>query len=231
MTLDNQGLFINNKMEDNLIQDPNLITVANTGNSLTHIATIDNNLVLPVTGTNIASNTLGNSNSIISLHQQNNISKPTTLLQTVKTSLPPQNTSNRSSTKNLTVNHTKRSINGANTNKPTKKHCSKACINCKRAHLACDTSRPCKRCVSQGRTDCVSVEHKKRGRPKCSPDKKAANALEKKKANAKNANTNANANNNNNNNDNNNNNTDSSNSTANTETSTSVTTSSSTSVN
>ncbi|ORZ24232.1 hypothetical protein BCR42DRAFT_402489 [Absidia repens] len=42
-----------------------------------------------------------------------------------------------------------------------------ACSNCKKAHLACDVSRPCKRCISLGKTDtCVDIEHKKRGRPK-----------------------------------------------------------------
>lgn len=51
-------------------------------------------------------------------------------------------------------------------NKP-KKPVFKACVNCKKAHLACDTSRPCKRCVHLGKTaTCVDVEHKKRGRPK-----------------------------------------------------------------
>ncbi|KAF9974008.1 hypothetical protein BGZ73_002705 [Actinomortierella ambigua] len=51
--------------------------------------------------------------------------------------------------------------------KPNKVHVPSACINCKKAHLACDISRPCKRCVSVGKDDtCRDVEHKKRGRPK-----------------------------------------------------------------
>ncbi|KAF9116908.1 hypothetical protein BGX27_008992 [Mortierella sp. AM989] len=51
--------------------------------------------------------------------------------------------------------------------KSTKAHVPSACINCKKAHLACDLSRPCKRCVSVGKDDtCRDVEHKKRGRPK-----------------------------------------------------------------
>ncbi|KAG1455679.1 hypothetical protein G6F46_008014 [Rhizopus delemar] len=42
-----------------------------------------------------------------------------------------------------------------------------ACIHCKVAHLACDVSRPCKRCVSLNKADtCQDVLHKKRGRPK-----------------------------------------------------------------
>ncbi|KAF9988267.1 hypothetical protein BGZ75_009748 [Mortierella antarctica] len=48
-----------------------------------------------------------------------------------------------------------------------KAHVPSACINCKKAHLACDLSRPCKRCISVGKDDsCRDVEHKKRGRPK-----------------------------------------------------------------
>ncbi|KAF9996377.1 hypothetical protein BGZ79_009875 [Entomortierella chlamydospora] len=51
--------------------------------------------------------------------------------------------------------------------KSTKAHVPSACINCKKAHLACDLSRPCKRCISVGKDDtCRDVEHKKRGRPK-----------------------------------------------------------------
>jgi hypothetical protein len=52
------------------------------------------------------------------------------------------------------------------------KHVCRACVHCKRAHLACDNQRPCRRCVHLGKTDCVDVEHKRRGRPKSTPDKK-----------------------------------------------------------
>ncbi|KAI9492850.1 hypothetical protein BDB00DRAFT_788493 [Zychaea mexicana] len=49
----------------------------------------------------------------------------------------------------------------------SKSHVPTACVNCKKAHLACDLSRPCKRCVSMGKTDsCYDIQHKKRGRPK-----------------------------------------------------------------
>ncbi|RKP09502.1 hypothetical protein THASP1DRAFT_28707 [Thamnocephalis sphaerospora] len=49
----------------------------------------------------------------------------------------------------------------------TKTHVASACFNCKKAHLACDVSRPCRRCVTMGKTDtCYDVQHKKRGRPK-----------------------------------------------------------------
>jgi hypothetical protein len=52
--------------------------------------------------------------------------------------------------------------------KPQKrsKHVEKACVHCKKAHLGCDHSRPCKRCIHLGKEDCVDVEHKKRGRPR-----------------------------------------------------------------
>ncbi|KAK4685421.1 hypothetical protein P7C73_g4733, partial [Tremellales sp. Uapishka_1] len=48
-----------------------------------------------------------------------------------------------------------------------KANVSAACGPCKRAHLACDIARPCKRCVNMGKEDqCEDVPHKKRGRPK-----------------------------------------------------------------
>ncbi|KAL9542133.1 hypothetical protein MBANPS3_008769 [Mucor bainieri] len=58
--------------------------------------------------------------------------------------------------------------------KPTKTtHVPTACINCKKAHLACDLSRPCKRCSSLGKSDsCIDIKHKKRGRPKLTTVKK-----------------------------------------------------------
>nr|ODN91762.1 hypothetical protein L203_01013 [Cryptococcus depauperatus CBS 7841] len=48
-----------------------------------------------------------------------------------------------------------------------KANVSSACAPCKKAHLACDVARPCKRCVNMGKEDqCADVPHKKRGRPK-----------------------------------------------------------------
>ena len=44
------------------------------------------------------------------------------------------------------------------------RHVARACQHCKKAHLACDEQRPCKRCVRLGKTDCRDVEHKRRGR-------------------------------------------------------------------
>jgi hypothetical protein len=52
------------------------------------------------------------------------------------------------------------------------KHVRRACVHCKKAHLACDEGRPCRRCLHLGKTDCVDVEHKRRGRPRTSPEKK-----------------------------------------------------------
>ncbi|ORX51958.1 hypothetical protein DM01DRAFT_1408421 [Hesseltinella vesiculosa] len=54
--------------------------------------------------------------------------------------------------------------------KSNKPHVRTACSNCKKAHLACDTARPCKRCISVGKSDsCYDIQHKKRGRPKLRP--------------------------------------------------------------
>ncbi|KAJ2959915.1 hypothetical protein NQZ79_g4690 [Umbelopsis isabellina] len=51
--------------------------------------------------------------------------------------------------------------------RPSKAHVPSACINCKKAHLACDLNRPCNRCITMNKTDtCVDVQQKKRGRPK-----------------------------------------------------------------
>lgn len=48
-----------------------------------------------------------------------------------------------------------------------KAHVASACVNCKKAHLACDAQRPCPRCVSIGKADqCFDVAHKRRGRPR-----------------------------------------------------------------
>ena len=67
-----------------------------------------------------------------------------------------------------------------------KAHVASACMNCKRAHLSCDTQRPCTRCVTSGKQvripgragmkrcsllilaqdTCFDVPHKKRGRPR-----------------------------------------------------------------
>jgi hypothetical protein len=61
-------------------------------------------------------------------------------------------------------------ISPRTTRKP-KAHVASACVNCKKKHLRCDSSRPCRRCVQSGKEEsCVDVEHKKRGRPPLKPE-------------------------------------------------------------
>ncbi|PWN20996.1 hypothetical protein BCV69DRAFT_180995 [Microstroma glucosiphilum] len=63
----------------------------------------------------------------------------------------------------------------ASNRKGAKAHVSSACLNCKRAHLACDAERPCRRCSKLGKTaTCVDVQHKKRGRPRLKEREAAA---------------------------------------------------------
>ncbi|KAL9104557.1 MAG: hypothetical protein Q9163_000531 [Psora crenata] len=51
--------------------------------------------------------------------------------------------------------------------KRAKAHVPSACVNCKKKHLACETKRPCNRCIQNGKeSSCVDVQHKKRGRPR-----------------------------------------------------------------
>ncbi|MCJ1275734.1 hypothetical protein MMC21_003537 [Puttea exsequens] len=48
-----------------------------------------------------------------------------------------------------------------------KAHVPSACVNCKKKHLACETKRPCNRCIHTGKeSSCIDVQHKKRGRPR-----------------------------------------------------------------
>ncbi|TPX32503.1 hypothetical protein SmJEL517_g04400 [Synchytrium microbalum] len=56
-------------------------------------------------------------------------------------------------------------MTAAEMKKAQRKNIPNACTNCKRAHLACDLSRPCNRCASMGR-DCTDAVHKRRGRPR-----------------------------------------------------------------
>ncbi|VUC24814.1 unnamed protein product [Clonostachys rosea] len=55
-----------------------------------------------------------------------------------------------------------------------KGHVASACVPCKKAHLRCDSQRPCSRCISNGKEDsCHDVVHKKRGRPRLRDDREA----------------------------------------------------------
>ncbi|KAG2194973.1 hypothetical protein INT47_002829 [Mucor saturninus] len=74
-----------------------------------------------------------------------------------------------------TVNHTR--AHTITKKKPVKaNHVPTACLNCKKAHLGCDLSRPCKRCSALGKCDtCIDIKHKKRGRPKLAVSSKKTN--------------------------------------------------------
>jgi len=41
-------------------------------------------------------------------------------------------------------------------------YAKRACNNCRNSHTACDSGRPCKRCVQLGLTDCQDAERKKK---------------------------------------------------------------------
>ncbi|CAO3613101.1 unnamed protein product [Mucor hiemalis] len=80
-----------------------------------------------------------------------------------------------SSSNKITLNKVANSSSASVTKKKPSKttHVPTACINCKKAHLACDLSRPCKRCTALDKCDtCVDIKHKKRGRPKLTATKK-----------------------------------------------------------
>lgn len=42
-------------------------------------------------------------------------------------------------------------LRGARSSRRGKTHVQKACVNCKKAHLSCDSQRPCARCVGSGK--------------------------------------------------------------------------------
>ncbi|ETW80605.1 hypothetical protein HETIRDRAFT_245864, partial [Heterobasidion irregulare TC 32-1] len=45
-----------------------------------------------------------------------------------------------------------------------KKKASRACVHCQKAHLTCDDSRPCQRCVKRGIADTCTEGHRKRAK-------------------------------------------------------------------
>ncbi|KAJ7072149.1 hypothetical protein C8F01DRAFT_1102747 [Mycena amicta] len=47
---------------------------------------------------------------------------------------------------------------------PKKKKASRACVHCQKAHLTCDDSRPCQRCVKRGIADSCSEGHRKKAK-------------------------------------------------------------------
>jgi len=61
-------------------------------------------------------------------------------------------------------------VNGQKIGKKRRSHVTKACINCQKAHVSCNTlykARPCKRCLERGKI-CEDGEAKRRGRKKLS---------------------------------------------------------------
>ncbi|KAF7315499.1 Transcriptional factor [Mycena indigotica] len=47
---------------------------------------------------------------------------------------------------------------------PKKKKASRACVHCQKAHLTCDDSRPCQRCVKRGMADSCTEGHRKKAK-------------------------------------------------------------------
>ncbi|KAJ6790386.1 hypothetical protein PWT90_07767 [Aphanocladium album] len=65
-------------------------------------------------------------------------------------------------------------VTSPRSHRKTKGHVASACVPCKKAHLRCDSQRPCSRCVTHGKEDtCVDVRHKKRGRPRLRDDRES----------------------------------------------------------
>ncbi|CAH1755819.1 9483_t:CDS:2 [Entrophospora sp. SA101] len=80
--------------------------------------------------------------------------------------IPSSNAAANNNNKKINILE-ERGTTTATLKRTNKTHVPSACINCKRAHLACDVARPCKRCVALGKVDsCIDIKHKKRGRPK-----------------------------------------------------------------
>ena len=49
------------------------------------------------------------------------------------------------------------------TSRKPKAHVASACVNCKKKHLRCDSTRPCRRCVQSGKEVCESSRSRRRG--------------------------------------------------------------------
>ncbi|KAJ2660235.1 hypothetical protein IWW48_003067 [Coemansia sp. RSA 1200] len=92
-----------------------------------------------------------------------------------------EETSSSSEQQHSTTVTARQSVSKAPRNgRGAKPHVPSACTNCKKAHLACDLQRPCRRCVNSGKcSTCKDVQHKKRGRPRSKDKKAMAGAGEK----------------------------------------------------
>ncbi|CDO70594.1 hypothetical protein BN946_scf184656.g9 [Trametes cinnabarina] len=47
---------------------------------------------------------------------------------------------------------------------PKKKKANRACFHCQKAHLTCDDSRPCQRCIKRGMADNCTEGHRKKAK-------------------------------------------------------------------
>lgn len=91
-------------------------------------------------------------------HQMALVSAGTTITSSSTTTTKKDSKASKDSTSSSSATPTKLG------KKTTKTHVTKACSNCQRGHVACDLTRPCKRCVKLGRADtCVDGVQQKRG--------------------------------------------------------------------
>lgn len=68
---------------------------------------------------------------------------------------PTQPDRGETSTQDLQLLQTAARPTSSRGGRKAKAHVASACINCKRAHLSCDVSRPCARCVASGKQVCL----------------------------------------------------------------------------
>lgn len=76
-------------------------------------------------------------------------------MQPVQTPTQPERS--QASTYDLESPQTTGQPSSARGGRKAKAHVASACINCKRAHLSCDISRPCARCVASGKQVCRTL--------------------------------------------------------------------------
>lgn len=70
---------------------------------------------------------------------------------------PTQPNRGQASTHDLETSQSTAQSASSRGGRKAKAHVASACINCKRAHLSCDISRPCARCVASGKQVCIPV--------------------------------------------------------------------------
>jgi hypothetical protein len=90
-------------------------------------------------------------------HRYLNNQQPMPFSNSPRDNSPPSDTSSQLTRESVPTSPKKRS---------SRTVVSIACVHCKKAHLACDDERPCRRCTRLGRGDtCIDHVPKKRGRP------------------------------------------------------------------